>query len=344
MLNTTNKIIKHKVGLLNLAEELGNVSKACKVMGLSRDTFYRYKSAVEEGGVDALFDQNRRKPNLKNRVEDDIEQAVKEYAVEYPAHGQHRASNELRKRGIFISGSGVRSVWVRHGLANFKARLKALENKVATEGYILTEAQVSALEKKKDDDIACGEIETVHPGYLGSQDTFYVGTFKGVGRVYQQTFVDTYSKVAFAKLYTTKTPITSADLLNDKVLPFFEQHDLPMLRILTDRGTEYCGKAEQHDYELYLALNDIEHTKTKANSPQTNGICERFHKTILQEFYQVTLRKKIYENVDMLQKDLDDWLNYYNNERTHQGKMCCGRTPIETLIDGKSIWKEKVFN
>ena len=344
MLNTTNKIIKHKVGLLNLAEELGNVSKACKVMGLSRDTFYRYKSAVEEGGVDALFDQNRRKPNLKNRVEDDIEQAVKEYAVEYPAHGQHRASNELRKRGIFISGSGVRSVWVRHGLANFKARLKALENKVATEGYILTEAQVSALEKKKDDDIACGEIETVHPGYLGSQDTFYVGTFKGVGRVYQQTFVDTYSKVAFAKLYTTKTPITSADLLNDKVLPFFEQHDLPTLRILTDRGTEYCGKAEQHDYELYLALNDIEHTKTKANSPQTNGICERFHKTILQEFYQVTLRKKIYENVDMLQKDLDDWLNYYNNERTHQGKMCCGRTPIETLIDGKSIWKEKVFN
>lgn len=344
MLNTTDKIIKHKVGLLNLAEELGNVSKACKVMGLSRDTFYRYKSAVEEGGVDALFDQTRRKPNLKNRVEDKVEQAVVVYAVEYPAHGQHRASNELRKRGIFISGSGVRSVWVRHNLANFKLRLKALESKVATEGCVLTEAQVVALEKKKYDDEACGEIETMHPGYLGSQDTFYVGTFKGIGRVYQQTFVDTYSKVAFAKLYTTKTPITSADLLNDKVLPFFEYHDLPMLRILTDRGTEYCGKAEQHDYQLYLALNDIEHTKTKAQSPQTNGICERFHKTILQEFYQVTLRKKIYENVDTLQKDLDEWIFYYNNERTHQGKMCCGRTPINTLIDGKQIWKEKVFN
>ena len=236
MLNTTNKIIKHKVGLLNLAEELGNVSKACKVMGLSRDTFYRYKSAVEEGGVDALFDQSRRKPNIKNRVDDQVEQAVKAYAIDYPAHGQHRASNELRKMGVFISGSGVRSVWVRHGLENFKARLKALEGKVATEGCILTEAQVIALERKKHDDEVCGEIETAHPGYLGSQDTFYVGTFKGVGRVYQQTFVDTYSKVAFAKLYTTKTPITSADLLNDRVLPFFEQHDLPMLRILTDRG------------------------------------------------------------------------------------------------------------
>jgi hypothetical protein len=344
MLNTTDKIIKHKVGLLNLAEELGNVSKACKVMGLSRDTFYRYKAAVEEGGVDALFDQNRRKPNLKNRVEDNIEQAVVEYAIEFPAHGQARASNELRKRGIFVSGSGVRSIWVRHTLANFKSRLKALESKIAVEGYVLTESQVVALEKKKYDDEACGEIETMHPGYLGSQDTFYVGTFKGVGRVYQQTFVDTYSKVAFAKLYTTKTPITSADLLNDKVLPFFEQHDLPMLRILTDRGTEYCGKAEQHDYQLYLALNDIEHTKTKVQSPQTNGICERFHKTILQEFYQVTLRKKIYENIDVLQKDLDEWLFYYNNERTHQGKMCCGRTPINTLVDGKQIWKEKVFN
>lgn len=344
MLNTTDKIIKHKVGLLNLAEELGNVSKACKVMGLSRDTFYRYKSAVEEGGVDALFDKTRRKPNLKNRVEDSVEQAVLEYAIEFPAHGQARASNELRKRGIFVSGSGVRSIWVRHSLANFKSRLKALESKIAAEGYVLTESQVVALEKKKYDDEACGEIETMHPGYLGSQDTFYVGTFKGVGRVYQQTFVDTYSKVAFAKLYTTKTPITSADLLNDKVLPFFEQSDLPMLRILTDRGTEYCGKAEQHDYQLYLALNDIEHTKTKAQHPQTNGICERFHKTILQEFYQVTLRKKIYENVEALQKDLDEWLFYYNNERTHQGKMCCGRTPMDTLVDGKQIWKEKVFN
>ena len=344
MINTTDKIIKHKVGLLNLAEELGNVSKACKVMGLSRDTFYRYKSAVEEGGVDGLFDQTRRKPNLKNRVDSDIEQAVLSYAIDFPAHGQHRASNELRKVGVFVSGSGVRSIWVRNALGNFKSRLKALEDKVATENIILTEAQVAALEKKKHDDEACGEIETAHPGYLGSQDTFYVGTFKGVGRIYQQTFVDTYSKVAFAKLYTTKTPITAADILNDRVLPFFEQHELPMLRIITDRGTEYCGKAEQHDYQLYLALNDVEHTKTKAQSPQTNGICERFHKTILQEFYQVTLRKKIYMDVESLQKDLDEWIQYYNNDRTHQGKICCGKTPMQTLTDGKKIWKEKCFN
>ena len=170
---------------------------------------------------------------------------------------------------------------------------------------VLTEAQIQALERKKDDGLASGEIETAHPGYLGSQDTFYVGTIKGVGRIYQQTFVDTYSKIAFAKLYTMKTSITAADLLNDKVLPFFESHSMGILRMLTDRGTEYCGAAETHDYQLYLALNDIDHTKTKVKSPQTNGICERFHKTILQEFYQVAFRKKIYSSVEEIQTDLD---------------------------------------
>ena len=341
MLHTNQPIIKHKVGLLNLAEELDNVSKACQVMGVSRDTFYRYQAAVEEGGVEALVAKNRRKPNPKNRVDPAIERAVVEFAIEYPAYGQVRASNELRKLGTFVSPSGVRSIWVRNDLENFKKRLKALEAKVASEGVVLTEAQVQALEKKKLDDEACGEIETAHPGYLGSQDTFYVGTLKGVGRVYQQTFIDTYCKVAHCKLYTTKTPITAADLLNDRVLPFYEGMDLPMLRILTDRGTEYCGKVEQHDYQLFLAINGIEHTKTKAQSPQTNGICERFHKTILNEFYQITFRKKIYESLEALQKDLDVWLEHYNNERTHQGKMCCGRTPMQTLIDGKSIWQEK---
>lgn len=212
---------------------------------------------------------------------------------------------------------------------------------MANEGILLTDSQIAALERKKVDDEASGEIETHHPGYLGSQDTFYVGNLKGVGRIYQQTFIDTYCKVAFAKLYTSKTSITSADLLNDKVLPFFSQHQLPMLRILTDRGTEYCGRMDQHDYQLYLAINDIDHTKTRAQSPQTNGICERFHKTILQEFYQVTFRKKLYVTLDELQKDLDEWMKYYNNTRTHQGKVCCGRTLMETLLDGKKIWAEK---
>ena len=342
MLHSSERIIKHKLGLLNLAEELGNVSRACKVMGLSRDTFYRYQKAIEAGGIDALLEPDRRRPNPKNRVAPEVEEAVVAYAIDFPAHGQVRVSNELRKRGIFVSPTGVRSIWLRHELANFRSRLKALEAKMAAEdGLILTEAQVQALEKKKLDEENHGEIETAHPGYLGSQDTFYVGTLKGVGRIYQQTYVDTYAKVAHCKLYTTKTPITAADLLNDRVLPFYEAQGLPVLRVLTDRGTEYCGKPDTHDYELFLAVNDIDHTKTRAKSPQTNGICERFHKTILQEFYQVTFRKKLYDNLESLQADLDEWLGYYNTERTHQGKMCCGRTPMATLEDGKKIWQEK---
>ncbi|MBK7364254.1 MAG: IS481 family transposase [Nitrosomonas sp.] len=344
MLHTNNPIIKHKAGLLNLAEELQNISKACKIMGVSRDTFYRYQELVETNGLEALINQDRRVPNSKNRVDEATEQAVVAYAVEYPAHGQHRTSNELRKSGIYVSGSGVRSIWLRHQLANFKDRLAALETKIASEGIILNDAQIAALEKKKQDDIASGEIETMHPGYLGAQDTFYVGNLKGVGRIYQQTFIDTYSKVVHCKLYTAKTSITAADILNDKVLPFYATQGLPMLRILTDRGTEYCGRVEQHDYQLYLAINDIDHTKTKAMSPQTNGICERFHKTILQEFYQVTFRKKLYHDLESLQKDLDSWIDYYNNERIHQGKVCNGKTPMETLLSGKMIWNSKNLN
>ena len=337
-----DKIIRNKLGLLNLAEELGNVSKACRMMGFSRDTFYRYRDAMEEGGVEALLDQSRRKPNLKNRTDEATEHAVVEVAIENPALGQVRVSNELRQRGVFISPAGVRCIWVRHDLQTFKLRLKALEKRVAEEGMVLTEEQLVALEKKKEREEASGEIDTAHPGYLGSQDTFYVGTIKGVGRIYQQTFIDTYAKVGFAKLYTMKTPITAADLLNDRVLPFFEEHQMGILRILTDRGTEYCGKPESHDYQLFLVLNDIEHTRTKTQSPQTNGICERFNKTILQEFYQVAMRKRVYRSLEELQKDLDAWMDKYNNKRTHQGKMCCGRTPMQTFLDAKPLWQEKV--
>lgn len=333
--------IKHKLGLLELADQLRNISRACKLMGVSRETFYRVRDAYDDGGVEALLAKSKKVPNPKNRVEEHVELAVCKMAIDNPALGQQRVSNELRKTGIFVSPGGVRSIWQRHDLETFKKRLKALENHVAETGNVLTESQLIALEKKKENDIACGEIETAHPGYLGSQDTFFVGTLKGVGRVYQQTFVDTYSKIAHCKLYTTKTPITAADLLNDRVLPFFEEQEIPLLRVLTDRGTEYCGKVDSHDYQLYLAACDIEHTRTKARHPQTNGICERFHKTILNEFYQVTFRKKVYTDLSELQMDLDVWLIEYNQHRTHQGKMCCGRTPMQTLEEGKAICKEK---
>lgn len=343
-MKTETKVIKTKLGLLQLAEQLGNVSQACKLFGYSRDSFYRYKELYDQGGEMALLELSRKKPNRKNRIDPPIEERVVAFAIEQPAFGQLRASNELKKEGIFISPCGVRCVWLRHDLETFKKRLKALEAKVAQEGLILTESQVVALEKAKVEKQAAGEIETHHPGYLGAQDTYYVGTIKGVGRIYQQTYIDTYAKIAHAKLYDRKNALVAADLLNDRVVPFYDKHDIPLLRILTDRGTEYCGAREHHEYQLYLAVEDIDHTKTKAKSPQTNGICERFHRTIQDEFYAVAFRKKIYENLEELQQDLDQWIDYYNQERTHSGKYCFGKTPMQTWEESLHLAHEKLLD
>ena len=343
-MNLDAKIIKPKLGVLELSRQLGNVSQACKVFGYSRDSFYRFKKLYEEGGELALRDivrQNR--PNAKNRVAPELESRVVKMALDNPALGQQRVANELRKEGMFISPGGVRSVWQRHDLETLQKRLKAVEAKGAQDGVVLTEFQLQALEKAKEEKEAVGEIETEHPGYLIAQDSFYVGNMKGVGRIYQQTVIDTYTKVAFAKLYDRKNALIAADMLNDRVIPFFDANEIPVLRVLTDRGSEYCGNREHHEYELYLDLENIDHTKTKAKSPQTNGICERFHKTILNEFYQITFRKKIYDSIEMLQKDLDEWMRDYNENRPHSGKYCYGKTPRQTFHDSLLLAKEKML-
>jgi transposase InsO family protein len=336
-------IIKRKANIVDLAKLLGNISEACRRLGVSRQHYYDIKKAIDEQGLQGLLEKSRRAPRTGNRVAPEIEQKVLDHSLQFPTHGQVRVANELKKSGIQISAGGIRSIWLRHNLQVKAQRLKRLEKWAAENTDVLTESQVQALEEAKEKREAHGEIESPHPGFLVSQDTCYVGTIKGVGRIYQQTAIDTHSNVGFAKVYREKTAITAADLLNDKVLPFFDEQGLRVLRVLTDNGPEYCGRAYSHPYELFLHLNDIEHTRAKVRKPQTNGMVERLHQTIENEFYQVAFRKKLYRSIEEIQADLDRFMDHYNAERTNQGKYCQGRTPIQTFTDGLVLYRQHVF-
>ena len=289
-----------------LAKQLGNVSQVCRVLGCRRDSFYRFKELYDKGGEAALQEISRRQPVLKNRVAPESEQAVVASAISEPAWGQVRVANELHQRGHAVSATGVRCVWQRHDRETLPQRLKAFAAKSVHAGRVLSERQLAAREKGKADKEAQGEFES-GPGYCGGQDTFYIGTLKGVG----------CSKLTFAKLYDRKTPLVAADLLNDRVIPFFDAQQIPPSQVLTARSTEYCGAPERHEYERYLAVENIDHTRPKVKSPQTNGIVERFHKTVFKEFYMLAFRRKIYVDIEQLQRDLDAWLQEYNQLRPH---------------------------
>lgn len=335
-------IIRRKLNLVELSSQLGNISEACRKLGVSRQHYYDIKAALEEDGIEGLLEQARNKPRIKNRVAAEIEQKVLDYALEFPVHGQSRVSNELKKAGIILSPGGVRSIWLRHGLEKRGQRLKRLEKWAAEHNNVLTENQLQALESAKEEKQAHGAIESFHPGFLLGQDTFYVGWIKGIGKIYQQTGIDTYSNVGFAKLYLDKTALTAADFLNDKVLPFFDSYAVRLLRTLTDRGTEYCGVQETHPYQLFMYLNGIDHSRTKARHPQTNGCTERLNQTILDEFYKVAFRKSVYTSLEQIQTDLDVFMNAYNTERTNQGRNCNGRTPMQTFLEGLDLCKNYV--
>lgn len=238
---------------------------------------------------------------------------------------------------------GGRSVWLRHKLQIKSLRLKRLEQWAAGNTNILTESQVQALEDAKEEQQSQGEIESPHPGFLVARDTYYIGYIKGVGKIYQQTAIDTHSNVGFAKVYTEKTSLTAADFLNDKVLPFFDEQYIRVLRILSDNGAQYCGRTESHTYQLFLHLNDIEHTRIKVRHPQTNRAVERLNQTIQEEFYRVTFRKRLYQSLEEIQADLDEFMAWYNNDRTNQGRYCQGRTPMQTFIDRLSLYQKYVY-
>ncbi len=334
---------RRKLSLLQLAEELGNVSKACKIMGYHRDTFYEVKRAFQVGGVAALVEEKRgpRGPH-PNRVSQEVEQKILDYALAYPTHGAQRVANELRLQGANVGPSGVRGVWLRHELETRHKRLLRLERVSQDTTFVLSEEQIHLLERHSVD-FRCRHVESSRPGELLNQDTFYWGTLKGVGKVYVQVAVDVFCSLAFAKVYTAKFPVTACDLLYGRVLPFYEALDVPVSALLTDNGREFCGKPEAHPFELLLSMEGIAHRTTKVRSPRTNGFVERMNRTLLDECFRVAGRTTWYVEVSEIQRDLDRFLEYYNLQRSHQGYRLNGRTPAQALRDALGIEELPAF-
>ena len=333
-MTTNNKIARRKKSLLELASELGNVSKACKIMGYSRQQFYEIRRNFQTFGSEGLLDRlpGPRGPH-PNRVEPHVEEVILEYCLRHPTHGPLRVSQQLALQGIQVSSGGVRGVWSRHEILTRHERLLRLEASVKERRIELSDEQVRALERFSPE-FRDRHIETRHTGDLVAVDTFFVGTLKGVGRVYLQSVIDCFSRYAWGRLYTTKLPITAVHVLNEDVLPFFEEHTSHISTILSDNGREFCGRPDRHPYELFLQLEGIEHRTTRIRRPQSNGFVERLHRTLLDEHFRIKGREKWYETIEEMQEDLDIYLHHYNQERSHQGRNMNGRTPYQAFLEG----------
>lgn len=333
-MTTDKKIARRKLSLLELASELSNVSRACKVMGYSRQQFYEIRRNFQTYGAEGLID---RLPGAKgphpNRVAAEIEAAILDHALEHPCHGATRVEQELRLKAIQVSSGGVRGVWLRHGLTTKHDRLLRLERATAERKIELKEDQVQLLERFSPE-FRERHIEAPHTGSLVAVDTFFVGALKGVGKVYLQTAIDCHSRHGWARLYPSKLPVTAVHLMNSDVIPTFEAHNAKIDVVLSDNGREFCGRPDQHPYELFLQLEDIEHRTTRVKRPQSNGIVERFHRTLLDEHFRVEGRRTWFETIEEMQTVLDTYLASYNTARPHQGRGMNGRTPAQAFVDG----------
>lgn len=323
------KLAEQRLSVLELAQALGSVSEACKQRGMSRTQFYEWKKRFQEQGVAGLVDLPPVHKTHPQTTPYDIVEQVLALSADQPKWGCVRLSAMLRLNGINISSVTVQNILIKNGLASHYDRMLALEKRALDNKLELRPEQVRWLEKNN----PCfreRHVESSGPGQLLSQDTYYVGHLKDLGKLYMQTVVDTFGSYAFGRVYTAKVPECAAHLLHNDVLPFYRTLGLPVMAVLTDNGKEFCG-TESHPYELYLRLNDIEHRNTRVRRPQTNGFVERFHRTVADEFFTPTFLKNFYTSVEALQGDLDAWLMYYNTERPHLGYRNMGRRPIDTI-------------
>ena len=324
-----HKLARGRLSVLELAEALGNVSEACRRRGISRTQFYEYKRRFQTHGIDGLKDLPPVHKSHPMSTPEEVQQKIVQMSLSHPAWGCNRISDQLRLQNVSVSAPTVQNILNKKGIGSRYERWLRLEQETAQKEVELTAEQVSFIEKQN----PCfreRHVESSRPGELLNQDTFFVGHLKGVGKVYLHAVVDTYSSYAFGFLHVSKQPEAAVAVLHNEALPFYSEKDLEVENVLTDNGKEFCG-SEGHPYRIYLELNEIGHRTTKVRHPQTNGFVERFNRTMLDEFFRKAFREKLYESVEALQKDLDEWLYYYNRERPHQGYRNMGRRPIERI-------------
>jgi len=323
------KLARQRLSVLQLAETLNNVSEACRQRGFSRTQFYEYKRRFQTHGLEGLKDLPPVHHSHPWSTPPEVVERILEMSLAHPGWGCVRLSDQLKLEGISVSSPTIQNILIKNEVGSKYQRLLKLEEQALQKAIELTPEQVAQIEKAN----PCFRErhgESTHPGELLSQDTFYVGQLKGVGKVYLHTVVDTFGSYAFGFLHTSKQPEAAVAVLHNDVLPFYQDLGLNVQALLTDNGREFCGK-DSHPYEIYLALNEIEHRHTKVRRPQTNGFVERFNRTVLDEFFRPVFRTKFYESVDVLQNDLDIWLVHYNTERAHQGYRNMGKRPIDTV-------------
>ena len=328
-MDAEEQIARQRLSVLELAEALGNVAEACRQRDMNRSQFYEYKRRFQTHGLDGLKNLPPIPKFHPMTTPDEVVEKIIALSVAHPGWGCVRLSAMLKLDGVSVSSPTIQKILIKKGMGNRYDRLWKLEEKVAGHLLELSFEQVAFIEKYNP---AFRErhLESSRPGELLCEDTFYVGRLKGVGRIYLHNVVDTFNSFAFGFLHTAKTPEAAIAVLHNDVFPFYRDKKMEVGAILTNNETEYCGE-EDHPFERYLDLNNVEHRRARVPSPQTNGFVEQFNRTVLDEFFVEAFRKTFYETVEALQADLDVWLRYYNHERPHMGYRNMGKRPIDTI-------------
>jgi transposase InsO family protein len=316
----------YRLRLLALADELGNVSEACRLMGVNRSTYYAWKRQADRQGLEMLRPRERRRPQMPNQLSVMVEQKILAVSLGHPGHGPRRIASKLARPewgGLIVSPNGVYKTLCRHGL-NTRARRLAL-----VAGY---RAPVGPPPRPAPE----LHIDTSVPGELVGIDCFFVGRLHGTsGPVWQITAIDTYSSFAWADLVVTPEAgptVAQTSTLARRVARELQAAGWPLQRVLTDNGNEFGRRA----FAAQLPAG-VAHTQIRSGRPQTNGHVERLHRTILEECWRPAFARFMQVRFTGLKRTLEHYLHDYNYDREHHGRITQGRRPADLVYGARKM-------